>query len=316
MFVVGEEPYCVWEWDLKERNLEFIGGLNPDFFKHIVGLNRENLDAEENQVAALAIRMAYFHGLETLFSLICATIQAPDCVVGWLQKYRLWQLRDLIKSISNQDSIMTKLQFKKISWLGISNLVNSFKLEDEEKTRRIKEEFGNLWKRLADEILHKDYRFEYNSIKHGLRVVPGGVTVSIGEEKEYGVPPPREEFFSLGGSIYGSTFYIPQEILDQNRKHRKIHFRVKKQTCNWNPDTLRWRLLLISNSLRNIISYLRIVNGVNARTVQFSWPADLSVFQRAWEPMAGVTSFCVDAKISEEHISVFTPDDIVNAYKK
>jgi hypothetical protein len=34
-FAVDEKPFCVWEWDLRERNLEFINNLDPAYFSYL-----------------------------------------------------------------------------------------------------------------------------------------------------------------------------------------------------------------------------------------------------------------------------------------
>jgi len=28
-FAVDEKPYCAWEWDLPDRNLSFLNGIDP-----------------------------------------------------------------------------------------------------------------------------------------------------------------------------------------------------------------------------------------------------------------------------------------------
>jgi len=115
-FAVGETPYCVWEWDLTERNLEFIEGLKPELFAYLAEVHNRELTGEQPQLAALALRALYSQGLETLFALLMATVQAPDCIVGWLPKYTLTQLRDLVRKISTTQSIFSKLPLHALSW--------------------------------------------------------------------------------------------------------------------------------------------------------------------------------------------------------
>ncbi len=35
IIVVNDEPYCIWEVDLKERNKEFLEGIDEDYFDYI-----------------------------------------------------------------------------------------------------------------------------------------------------------------------------------------------------------------------------------------------------------------------------------------
>jgi hypothetical protein len=89
-FAVGTAPYCVWDWDLHERNLEYLESLDPDYFDYVGRANLPHLDSEdpkERRRVATAIRTAYHHGLESFFGLLFATLQAPRCVAGWMQAY-------------------------------------------------------------------------------------------------------------------------------------------------------------------------------------------------------------------------------------
>jgi hypothetical protein len=97
-FAVCEKPYCVWEWNLPERNLEYLERVDPTYFDYVGRVNAKKLGTDDGQHAAMAIRTAYHHGLETLFALMFAAIQAPDCVVGWMQRYSMGQLRSLVTS--------------------------------------------------------------------------------------------------------------------------------------------------------------------------------------------------------------------------
>ena len=99
-FVVNETPYCFWDLDVHGKNLEFINKIDPKYFDHIADLHSESLDGDQKKYAAAALRIAYSHGLETLFALLCAVVQAPDCVIGWFLKYRNTELFDLVKKIS------------------------------------------------------------------------------------------------------------------------------------------------------------------------------------------------------------------------
>ncbi|HEV7746101.1 MAG TPA: hypothetical protein VGO56_13965 [Pyrinomonadaceae bacterium] len=87
-FAVNETPYCFWDLDVHGKNLEFVNKIDPKYFEHIADLHGELLEADQKQYAAAALRLAYSHGLETLFALLCPAVQAPDCVIGWFLKYR------------------------------------------------------------------------------------------------------------------------------------------------------------------------------------------------------------------------------------
>src|SRR5947208_4728517 len=96
-FLVDERPFCVWEWDLKERNLDFISALKPDYFRFMAETFAKHWQDGPGHEAALSVRTLYGHALEAFIALIGAAVQAPDCVPGWLLKYRQEDLQNVAK---------------------------------------------------------------------------------------------------------------------------------------------------------------------------------------------------------------------------
>lgn len=76
IYVVNKEPYCIWEVDIKERNKEFLNGIDPEYFYYLAELHA---GADDEKRAAIALRSTLHHAMETMFSLLGAYIQAPDC---------------------------------------------------------------------------------------------------------------------------------------------------------------------------------------------------------------------------------------------
>src|SRR5215207_7738889 len=165
-FAVGTEPYCVWDWDLKERNLQYLESLDPDYFDYVGRANLPYLDSEdprERRRAATAIRTAYHHGLESFFALLLATLQAPHCMVGWMQAYSPAELRKLVRSVdpglwgsgegrkemsSYRERILPYVWVKPRSylWEGISRTIH-MPTADKEQVERTTGLFADLWRR-------------------------------------------------------------------------------------------------------------------------------------------------------------------------
>lgn len=96
-FVVNDKPFCLWGTRLESVNDEFVRHIDPAYFEYLAEIHFPQLSSPDtSHMAALALRNAYFHALETFFALLFAAIQAPTCVVGWMQKY---QVRDIVSLI-------------------------------------------------------------------------------------------------------------------------------------------------------------------------------------------------------------------------
>ena len=307
-FAVDEEPYCVWDWDLKSTNLSFINSIDNKYFEYSARTHVDNLDGEDKLRAATAIRMAYHHGLETLFALICASLQAPDCVVGWIQKYRPAQLRKMVSSITKGDyKFLYKLNLEKLTWDSIASAINRVSYPDQSRTIETHKLYGSLWKRFAAELVDNYGVWEYNSIKHGLRASSGGFSLAIGIEPSYGVSPPPEQMHLLGSSEFGNSFYRTEPI---SNSKKDPHVRLIHSSVAWNPQATIYALVLITISIGNVVSFLKILNGVDPSTVQFTRPTDPEDFEKPWinppsVPMISMTpgiTINARAKISREEL--------------
>lgn len=312
MFAVDEAPFCVWEWDLRERNLEFINNIDPTYFEYLAKNHLPGLETDaQKQHAALSLRTEYAHGLETFFALLFATVQAPDCVIGWLHKYELGDLRNLIQKVQRGDPILSKLRIQPITWQTIAYTVLTYlSLEDREQEKRIKDHFAAAWRHFAYDFSDEISNREYNSIKHGFRIRAGGFKVAIGKGEIWGISAPPERMQGLGGSDFGSSFFIPEKI-----GNNKLHFRLRKHSRNWMPESFFYGLHLISFSLQNILSFLKVMHGGDPTTVQFFWPNDESLFEAAWSLAPGVTGMNFDTMIAAQHITPFSKEEIMATYQ-
>jgi len=174
LFVVNDTPYCVWDFDIHQHNKAFIKSINHRYFEHLGKIHSAFLEEEDKQYAAIALRAAYSHALETLFALLGATLQAPDCVVGWVLKYRPEELRGFVRKVVDRQKIYTKLSLTDTQWIEIVKATTPINSGDVEKIEKIHKNFAQLWTSFAEDFLDEDKTFEYNSIKHGLRVSMGG----------------------------------------------------------------------------------------------------------------------------------------------
>jgi hypothetical protein len=336
-FAVGEDPYCVWDWDLRDRNVQYLQSLDPRYFDYVARANFAYLDAEdteERRRAATAIRAAYHHGLESFFALLFATLQAPDCHVGWMQIYMPANLRNVVKALDpmlaergdDRDRARHRhaqlLQHLKIrpraTWEGVSATVNLVPGDDEERAKRVRVNFANLWRGFAKDFVNQNFTDEYNSIKHGLRAGSGGFDMAIGLQASEDEPAPPEAMHWLGGSEHGSSFYMARAFVERptqserkprfSGRNRDLSFRVRRHHLNWDPRGLCTALSLISVSIHNVRTFALAINGIGSG-LQFLTPADEGFSMLLGQP-GGLQASNMDALVFKADIELLNEDQI------
>ncbi len=187
-FVINRTPYACWDWDLKKKNLEFLEGIDARYFSYVANSNSGHLEGDDKHRAAISLRLAYLHGLETLFSLLCSAVQAPHCAVGWVLNYKTSDLVNLVRNISKKEPIYSRFKQTPVTWELLAKCIHNGLNYEEDKGLWIQKGFGRLWKWFASEFVNENLAQEYNGIKHGLRVRSGGFDLAMGYEDIPGIP--------------------------------------------------------------------------------------------------------------------------------
>ncbi len=313
LFAVVDDPYCVWGWDLPERNLNFIKQIDPEFFEYVCRTHREHIGGENAQLAAMALRSNYHLALETLFGLMAASLQAPDCLAGWILKATTSDVRLITKELAADRMkfpvkwrpIIEHVGFGEVAKLVFQNSVWS----SEEDFVTIKN-FAAIWYRLAFDFLDDHSIKEYNSIKHGFRARAGGFFMRVGLETEPGAPCAPEKMQDMGGSHFGTSFYSAEPIGETKGKRRDPNFMLRSSSLNWLPDNTANRMLLAALSIKNLKSFLEITAGANPQTVEFYRPDNAADFLTPWETAPSITSVGMDFTVSESDIKRTTKSEL------
>jgi len=308
--IVDQEPHACWDWNLSEKNIEFLDGIDAEYFRYVAEVHADHLEGDDRHKSALALRITYSQALEVLFALLSSLVQAPNCVVGWMLSYNNYQLRNVVKKIHNHEQVYTRFKDQEVSWDILSKYVHSYLGYDEEKTQWIREGFGKLWRRFANDFLDENFTQEYNGAKHGLRTRPGGFTLAIGIEETPGVPASPEKMQNLGGSKFGTSYFSREKILENNR----INFRPRRQSRNWDPYNFINGLGFLSMSISNVIAFLRILNKVDPKKCSFLTPKEDGFFDAPWERSVGVINCGFDTIIRAENIRPVTKEEIFASY--
>jgi hypothetical protein len=310
IFAVGDEPYCLWENDVGERTREFLAGLDADFFSYVL---QAHMETEDEKRASVAIRLALHHGTETLFSLLGAFVQAADCPYAWIAQCRTEELRKVVSRIgAGDDSLITRWEKPFLSWADVATAVLRTLEPGTEKHKRNVRGFGTVWNALAGELQNEVVNHEYNAIKHGFRTRTGGFTLAFGREETGGVPAPESAMKVLGGSQFGAMFYKVETLKGSGGRH----LRSRRTAVNWSLERDILLLQLIQMSINNVISALKVENGVRADECQFQTLSDDEDFMRAWSYSTGVTTMNFDFVLDENELPEVTKADILKQLRE
>lgn len=317
IIMVNQTPLCIWDHENTiEKNLQFLDNIDHLYFEFLARTLYQKLQTKKNnQRAAIAIRSAFSHGLETLFSLLGAFIQAPHCVQGWVLHCKNSDLYDLIDRINTYKKVPCIFKDDVLDWTKISQYVfRSLSLENEARKKEIVNGFSSFWCGCANDFTNETFTKEYNSIKHGFRVRSGGFSVQIGRKEVNGGETSQQTMQLLGSSNYGSTFYGLKKI-----NNAINHFSWIRYARNWDPEDMIWALNLITLSIANVITAIKILNGVDPKDIKYVYPSDSKIFQKPIEntKTLGVTSMKgFQYEVPEEIIQNYTKQEMVDLYNE
>jgi hypothetical protein len=270
IYAIGDDPYCLWESDINDAAASFLRSIDHDYFHYIAERSSVDLeDPDKGMRAATSMRLALFHGGETLFLLIGALLQAPRCPHAWIGQCSTTELRTVIDRINaGQPFLMQNTHIRNVSWLDISREVLSRCPPDTSGLSATIESFAKFWELLALNHTDQSSIDEYNSLKHGFRVAHGGFEIMMGTHPSGSVPPAQQEMKSLGSSKWGAAFRVIKKFdndVKGSRSRQSIHTAV-----NWDAGAVSISLHLVAHSIRNVVTYLGVFSGL--KELQFRLP--------------------------------------------
>jgi hypothetical protein len=307
IYKVDDRPYCCWEDNLIKRNLEFINSIDTSYFRYTANIHATNLDSENKQNAAFALRQIFHHVLETMFTIICASLQAPKCIYGWIQKSEIGDVRKIIKSINRNDEVFNVIGLSNITWEKYFDEIFYVKSNPNVNIKEISNSFAKFLNNISSDFLDDYCIKEYNSFKHGFRLRPGGFKFAIGPQKEKDQVADPKDMMLIGNSVFGSSFFTLEKINDLTSKSYP-HYQSRYHALNWYPENLIPAINTSSFVIENILAFLRIRNGVNS--VEYKTPEDLHYLELPWQKLEGMMNMNFDIEITKEMIDHFTKDEI------
>jgi hypothetical protein len=282
-FMVNDSPYCAWEATQAGTSLAAVNGISPEYFEYLVELYAPSVEADSIPThAAVALRTAYAHALETLFAVMFAGLQAPEAIYAWLHRYRTEELVALVQRVSSGEEFHHSWLVKLNSWKDVVGLVLSrmpVELMSQSGTRLTREEviegFSCTLSHFARDMVSQSFRDEYNDAKHGMRLLAGGFSLAFSKEDSSGVP--SDEVHVLCVERCGSSAYKVEQI--PGAKH---HLRVVQHSRNWRPVADIQKLHLATCWLACVKSWLRVALGAEDPPAKWNWIANKSEYEEPW----------------------------------
>jgi hypothetical protein len=296
-FCIYDRPRCVWDDDVPAKNSLVIDSIDPEYFRYQARIHAAQLSGDDKHIAALALRSAYFHGLESLFAILGATLQAQNCIYAWLLEYRLEEVRAVVRCINRREPIRGWLLKERPSWESVSRAIFPIHAATGDPTA---DRLTIAFRRLAGDFLSADCQAEYNSTKHGLRCRSGGFQFRFNIPDEHGKP--REH--AMAGSEFGASFLQLKRI-----KPHRHHVYASLHSFNWNPAQMSGRLLLVSNLIRNLLVALRAMNSDGQ--AHFEFPSEAADWDDPWSGVPGIRSMKMDDGFSARGIIPISEADIL-----
>jgi hypothetical protein len=309
IFGVGEKLHCFWDCNIPALNLEFLNSIDHEYFNYLADIHSGSLTGPHKLRAAIALRTAYFHGLETLFSLIFAGLHALPVIPAWILKCRTEELRNLVGMVnSNQQAPNVRIRFEEYSWKSISAFFNGTALIGNAEQDKAVEDFGKLWQLFADDYADSFSVDAYNSFKHGFRVRLGGMKISFQPVKSSENPDPPKDYQELGNSEFGVTFYVADKIKEAPDQKPDQHFRIKDCHVNCYPEYTAESLRLISVSIHNVVSCLKKLSG--GEKAAGLVPGSGDWFNELCRKRTGLNNLIAETEIHETNITRFDKKEL------
>lgn len=266
-FLIDSRPH-VFLTDGSE-NRHFLEAVDTDYWRYQGTVHGDALASEHathRQRAAVALRLAYGQGVETLFAFIGALLQAPVYPIGWINRYTNQDLRAVIQKIQSAEARLQSVLPGVLTWESIAELVHSSVSATELKEHDVVQRFASAWRLLASDYLDRTFEPDYNSLKHGMRSTVGGFTVGFSVDSPTVRPGVDDPVQIVGDSTFGNTFWMRPRKIEGSKYTYDFDVSVSR---SWSPTQFIARLDVIACSMKNIVSHLSLCAGAQPADVRF-----------------------------------------------
>lgn len=332
-FCVIERPYMIWASDVRADNELFLSRIDANLYyrmaHNIIGkpqldeepensASDEGDDDQDRKDVSTLSRLLWHHGVETLVMLLGSYIQAPSAVHAYFLKCRTEdavQMAQLL--LREQCPKYHRLEGAPFSLIGLLSGIHRC-AGWQQKHDTIVERFANALRNMLSDYVDEKHRWEYNSIKHGLRASHGHFALAAGIQEAPGIPAPPEAMQIVGSSRDASFFEVVKPLDNATKQQSKINFMTEQVSVSWSLEKVLMELQLLSFILHNTVSALRILGGAKAGSVTFNKIADDEEFWEMYSriELSSVPTASFAPVIDARQIPLATDKQVFNSYKR
>lgn len=330
-FCIIEKPFTIWSHDLAVENEDFlvsidanlyyrmahniIGGSSDDKHCHDAVLEEE--DVQDRKDVSTLSRLLWHHGMETLMMLLGAYIQAPSAVHGYLLKSKNDDAVNIAKLLLSEK--VPKYHRLEGGAFSVFNLLSGIhRHAGWQQHEEINDRFSNALRSMLNDYAAEKYRWEYNSIKHGLRASHGYFGLAVGIQEAVGVPAPAEDMEIIGSSQDASHFQVARPLENATRTQSKVNFATERVSVTWSLEKVLMDLQLLSILIHNVASSLRVLGGVSAPKITFNKTANDEEFWDTYFKIrkSPVPTASFSLVIDAHDLALKKEKDVFDSYKR
>lgn len=330
-FCVIERPFMVWSADPTGDNADFLDRIDAELYHRTAHLLLAGPDASaaddpapedpeagdqgRRDVSSLS-RLLWHHGVETLVMMLGAYMQAPAAAHAYFLKCRTEDAVSLARLLLEE----RRPRYSRLSDTPFTlvNLLNGIHLCAGWADREVVVgRFSRVLRGMLGDYADEEHRWEYNSIKHGLRASHGRFGLAVGIQEAPGVPAPPEAMEMVGSSRDASFFDVAKPLRNATRQTSKVHFVIDKVSVAWSLEKVVCELQLLSLLLHNTISALRIAGGAAPATVTFNRIVDDEEFWKVYPGLhaGSVPTATMSMDIDARRMTLPTEKQILDSYR-
>ncbi|MCG7850926.1 MAG: hypothetical protein MIO92_00225 [Methanosarcinaceae archaeon] len=255
---LDETLFTLYQHDFIMNKVAVLKGI-VDNHTSVLAIIQENSGLEFTDEDALIsglkaeIHFSKYHALETMFAITFALLKQPNDVWLWLSTYSFSTFNKMVADVSRSgiSSVSGKNNFDTIQSIFFKNCPTDFL--EQERTKKAIYKICNIMVLCAKELTYKS---EYNSYKHGLRIIAGSLRVKAAANDD---EPEGKILSEVPGFVYLDT---------RDKDNALLVSKSYSYEKSYNIVRLCWHLTSLMIEQRKIESNRNVCAGIE--TIDFS----------------------------------------------